>query len=73
MCLTLLNFPYTSKEILDCEATGRKALEFDTCYRGFGHPKIVVALAWWRVVRESELVGGRKNKVKIVRYGAVST
>ncbi|CAB85969.1 putative protein [Arabidopsis thaliana] len=54
-------------------ATGRKALEFDTCYRGFGHPKIVVALAWWRVVRESELVGGRKNKVKIVRYGAVST
>ncbi|CAD5324688.1 unnamed protein product [Arabidopsis thaliana] len=60
------------KEILDCEATGRKALEFDTCSRRFGHPKIVVALAWWRVVRESELVGGRKNKVKIVSYGAVS-
>ncbi|OAO99092.1 hypothetical protein AXX17_AT4G06980 [Arabidopsis thaliana] len=61
------------KEVLDCEATGRKALEFDTCYRRYGHPKFVLALAWWRVVREPELVGGRKNKVKIVSYGAVSS
>ncbi|KAG7529452.1 Ulp1 protease family C-terminal catalytic domain [Arabidopsis suecica] len=61
------------KEVLDCEATGRKALEFDTCYRRYGHPKIVLALAWWRVVREPELVGGRKNKLKIVSYGAVSS
>jgi len=66
-------FSFYSKEVLDCEATGRKALEFDTCYRRYGHPKIVLALAWWRVVREPELVGGRKNKVKIVSYGAVSS
>jgi len=66
-------FSYCSKEVLDCEATGRKALEFDTCYRRYGHPKIVVSLARWRVVREPELVGVRKKKVKIVSYGAVSS
>jgi len=44
-----------------------------TCYRRYGHPKIVVSLARWRVVREPELVGVHKKKVKIVCYGAVSS
>lgn len=61
-------FDIFSHVVLRCEATGQTALDFDSSYRRFGHPNIILALAWWRIDRYA----ARPESVRIVSHGPIS-
>ena len=58
-----------SKDTLECEANGQIAVDLEKRFRAFCKNNVVIALAWWKVVRYYPGC----NWFKIVSHAPIST